>query len=467
MRKVISERSFLGSTDIGAIELDAKSRDDIPALLIGLQAICMNEETRTELFRLLDAHVLPGRRRTTGRPGMDLWRILAVGVLKQGLRCDFDRLREIADRHADDQAFPGHDVRFDPCRYELRTIRDNVALPAPEILGKAGDLVAASGQEILGKKPGATFGRPLRLVRGGDGRPLSDRCQPASGFGPPPGPGGVAGLRILRRSRMAPAAALGRQGRRAVRRREDGVVAALPAGCRPRLSGGVLDADRQGRGLAAHVRRFANQIRRRVLRGKTIPQGEKVFSIFEEHTRWISKGKADKKVEPGVPVCIVEDGNGFVLGHEIMWTGGDADVAVPLVERCRKAFPDLRGCSFDRGFHSPSNRKKLDDLLDPDALPKKGRLSAAEREREADPAFAAARRKHSGVESAINSLEHRGLDRVRLRGPDGFERAVGLSVLASNLHRIGQILRVLRGRERERMRQNREPLHQYRRLRAA
>ena len=82
-------------------------------------------------------------------------------------------------------------------------------------------------------------------------------------------------------------------------------------------------------------------------------------------------------------------------------------------------------------------------------------------------------------------LEHRGLNRVRLRGPDGFERAVGLSVLASNLHRIGQILR---GRERERMRLEREtmrderkrleqnrkrmrrdrgPLHQYRRLRAA
>ena len=39
MRKVISEQSFLGSTDIGAIELDAESRDDIPALLIGLQAI--------------------------------------------------------------------------------------------------------------------------------------------------------------------------------------------------------------------------------------------------------------------------------------------------------------------------------------------------------------------------------------------------------------------------------------------
>ena len=112
MRKVISEQSFLGSTNIGAIELDAKSRDDIPALLIGLQAIYLDEGTRTELFRLTEEHVLPGRRRNTGRPGMDLWRILVMGILKQGLRCDFDRLRKIVNRHVDVQVFLGHDVWF-------------------------------------------------------------------------------------------------------------------------------------------------------------------------------------------------------------------------------------------------------------------------------------------------------------------------------------------------------------------
>ena len=46
----------------------------------------------------------------------------------------------------------------------------------------------------------------------------------------------------------------------------------------------------------------------------------------------------------------------------------------------------------------------LDELLDLNGLPKKGKLSAAERERESEPAFAAAWHKHSGVESAINSL---------------------------------------------------------------
>ena len=61
----------------------------------------------------------------------------------------------------------------------------------------------------------------------------------------------------------------------------------------------------------------------------------------------------------------------------------------------------------------------------------------------------AARRQHPAVESAINNLEHRGLERIRSHGADGFERTVALSVLAANLHRIGLLLQ---HRERERIR---------------
>ena len=51
------------------------------------------------------------------------------------------------------------------------------------------------------------------------------------------------------------------------------------------------------------------------------------------------------------------------------------------------------------------------------------------------------RRAHPAVESAFNNLGHRGLDRVRSRGADGFARAVALSVVALNIHRIGLLLR--------------------------
>lgn len=112
-----------------------------------------------------------------------------------------------------------------------------------------------------------------------------------------------------------------------------------------------------------------------------------------------------------------------------------------MIEAAQARFPDLRACSFDRGFRSPTNRVRLDQLLEHNVLPRKGRLAQADRVREADPAFAAARRQHPAVESAIHNLEHRGLDRVRAYGADGFARVVALSVLAFNIHRLGLLLR--------------------------
>ena len=105
-----------------------------------------------------------------------------------------------------------------------------------------------------------------------------------------------------------------------------------------------------------------------------------------------------------------------------------------------------RRCSM---FHSRDNRVRLDALLDVNALPGRGYLSRADREREEEESFVAARRAHPAIESAINGLEHRGLDRVRSHGADGFARTVALSVLAANLHRIGLILQK---RERKRQR---------------
>ena len=53
----------------------------------------------------------------------------------------------------------------------------------------------------------------------------------------------------------------------------------------------------------------------------------------------------------------------------------------------------------------------------------------------------AMRAQHPAVESAINNLEHRGLDRVLAHGAKGFARVVALSVVALNIHRIGLLLR--------------------------
>ena len=197
--------------------------------------------------------------------------------------------------------------------------------------------------------------------------------------------------------------------------------------------------------------RLTDQVDRRLLRGETISLGEKIYSIFEPHTRWISKGKAGHPVELGVPVCVLEDQHGLLLHHRVMWKESDVEVAVPMVEAARKKYPDLGLCSFDKGFHSPENRRRLDELLEDNVLPFRGRWTQADRVRETGSVFRAARRQHPAIESAILNLDHRGLDRVRSHGMEGFERTVALSVLACNVHRVGRMIRD-RAREAERRR---------------
>ena len=87
------ERAFgLRQTRIEKVEIDRKSRDDIPAILIGLQEIYRNEATRDRLFELLDTMAtLDVPHNTSGR-GLDRWSILVLGALKTGLNCDWDFL---------------------------------------------------------------------------------------------------------------------------------------------------------------------------------------------------------------------------------------------------------------------------------------------------------------------------------------------------------------------------------------
>ena len=75
---------------------------------------------------------------------------------------------------------------------------------------------------------------------------------------------------------------------------------------------------REIEGFMQHAIRQIDQTRRRVMLGETIPHAEKVFSIFEPHTEWISKGKAGVPVELGVKVCILEDQHQFILHHQVM-----------------------------------------------------------------------------------------------------------------------------------------------------
>ncbi len=190
----------------------------------------------------------------------------------------------------------------------------------------------------------------------------------------------------------------------------------------------------------AHAERQIDQISRRVVDGETIPHHEKVFSIFEEHTEWIKKGKAGVPVELGLNVCIVKDQFGFILHYRVMQNETDDKVAVPIILETKERFEDLSSCSFDKGFHSPSNQEELAGILDKVILPRKGKLSAINEEIEKSEEFIQARNKHSAVESSINALKNHGLERCPDHGLHGFKRYVGMAVVARNIQIIGHTI---------------------------
>jgi len=188
------------------------------------------------------------------------------------------------------------------------------------------------------------------------------------------------------------------------------------------------------------AKKLMDQVDRRVILDEVIKHEEKMFSVFEEHTEWISKGKAGVPVELGLRVCIMEDQYQFILHHRVMEKETDDKIAIAMVEEAMRRFHDFKSCSFDKGFWTPLNQIRLKEILERVVLPKKGRLLVEDKERQKDEYFIKARKQHSAVESGINALDNHGLDLCRDHGISGFKRYVALGIVGRNLHRLGGII---------------------------
>ncbi len=156
----------------------------------------------------------------------------------------------------------------------------------------------------------------------------------------------------------------------------------------------------------------------------------------------MSNGKAGVRVDLGLRVCVLEDTMGFILHHQVMEKQTDDKVAVSIVEETQARFARLRLCSFDKGFYTLQNREALQERLEKVVLPKKGKWSKKDRKIETEEDFAAARKRHSSVESAINALEVHGLDRCPDHGVEGFKRYIALAIVARNIQKLGAILQL-------------------------
>jgi len=186
-------------------------------------------------------------------------------------------------------------------------------------------------------------------------------------------------------------------------------------------------------------------VERRILNDETIPHSEKVFSIFERHVEWISKGKQHKRVELGHNVLVTRDQWGFIVDYKTIFGQQDVELVIPLADRLQKRFGKQHGYeidshSFDRGFFSKPNEDYLQKFVNQVIMPKPGYKSTKRQEEESQDDFVNLRHKHSAVESTINELEHCGVNKVPDKGEKGFKRYVAYGVLAFNLKKLGALV---------------------------
>jgi hypothetical protein len=182
---------------------------------------------------------------------------------------------------------------------------------------------------------------------------------------------------------------------------------------------------------------------RRVIEGETVPNSEKIFSIFETHTQLYRRGKAGQPNQFGRLVMVYEDAAGFISHHFILpREAQDADVVVEQTRIVQNRHDNkIKDASFDRGFYSPENAEQLRAILKHPCLPKKAPREYAEQSKTASIRFRKARQRHPGIESAIGALQSgNALERCRDRTEIGFERYVALGILGRNLHVLGKLL---------------------------
>ncbi len=220
---------------------------------------------------------------------------------------------------------------------------------------------------------------------------------------------------------------------------------------RAALADAVARGDRTARRLAARldrflplVRRVVDQARRRVLDGQQVPATEKVLSLFEPHTRIITRRKPGAAVEFGRTVVLDEVEGGIVTRYRLL-ADGEAEQAQlgPALHHHRAAFGRApRLVTGDRHLHGPDNERLGRDAgVVHLAIPWSGTANAAQRARERSRPWRRRYRWRSGIEGRISSLRRDyGLRRCPDHGEVGMERCIGWAVIASDLRHIALAL---------------------------
>ena len=466
MRKKFRFQYEIGITSIENIDIPI-TRHELHPVLRSLQHIYSEKVLFDKILTILSTKIKIQKK---GRPGLSLWEILVLAVIRLTLGIDYDWLSDQANNHDLIRGILGaHRFGGAGKKYPRQTIVDNISHLDNSLIDDINKLIVEEGHRLTKTSDSQAlevkvdsypvesnvhFPTDINLLWDSGRVSLGQIIQIL-------GVTQVEGWRkvdyLMRRLKKL-FINLNKIAFKGGKNKEERVVNATIEylslaikiserikETRPELhrvaSGSIManfalnKLDYFEEMLDKHI----DLVHRRIIKNEKIPHDEKLFSIFETYTRWINKGKSGNRIELGLPVTICTDQFGFIVYHQIMETEQDVDVAITVTNYLTEHYL-IKSISFDKGYWSKINYKAISEKVEHTIMPKKGKLNKEENAREHSLDFVIRRKRHSAIESNINGLEHHGLNRCPDKGLKNFRRYVSLGVLSYNLHKLGDVL---------------------------
>lgn len=468
MRKRFEQQMSLAFHPIAETRIVKNCRDASQKIALALLEIFKNDQYNEQIFVILEKHISSDSN--IGRPGMDLWQIFVMAQFRVGLNLSYDRLHYMVNSDRILRQLLGVEStdfqNTSPIEFSYQNILDNMALLTDEMLKEINDVIVSFGhKQVFKKKEEEAFilKTDSYVVESNvhfptDYNLLWDCCRKCTDIigrftAKHPSVKGWRKLKNWRREfknacrRVGQITSKGGANKDYRLKEQVKPYIKMARQFEEKLSFAITDFPTM---TQSDLRDFAQLIEfksllvkhidlleRRVIKGETIPHEEKMFSVFETYTEWITKGKSRPSVELGKKLCITTDQFHLIVDYQIMESIADSESITSIADRVLLR-SRIQAWSFDKGFFSKANKRYLQERdVEQVIMPKKGKLKKEEAAEERSPKFVKYRHKHSAIESNINELEHRGLNRCPDKGYKRFKRYIAIGICAYNLHKIG------------------------------
>ena len=469
MRKSYSKQLRLDSPPIDQVELNFECRNSIIPVLRSLQHVYSKPDVTENIMQMIGSDINGKTSAKRGREGMDYWHILVLAGVRLGCNYTYDQIHDLSENHIKLRAIMGLGSWDEHTEFKWRTIRDNVCRLRPQTIDEISRLFVAEGHQIdpdairnlradsFVMETNIHYPTESSLIRDGLRKILEICSELAVGdsivgwrqhehlwkrvkklareidrIAAKKGKNYVGRMKTPYRELLQKAASITQRARQLC------ITLTLPNATAADVFGpNTLQA------FIARTERVIDTATRRILNDESVPNSDKLFSVFEPHTQLYKRGKAGEPIQFGRQVLVFEDAAGFIVKSVVMKRNQcDSGVAIEATKALQRLFENkIERLSFDRGFHSPENQTELSKIIPHLCLPKPGSKQSVVQMANADDEFLEAQQNHPGIASAIGALQSgNGMERCRDRSELGFERYVSLAILGRNMHTLGRML---------------------------